>query len=376
MELKCPHCNKVFSLDDTEATGIFNQIRDKSFSAEVDKEVDKVTKFLERSHKVEVDKAVHEALEKAKSKDSDLAQKLAMAEKDKELAVLKAKKNAETEKTREVNKKIEEINEYKQKLKDAEAERDYYKDLKAKMSTKMVGETLEQHCETEFNKIRMTAFPNAEFGKDNKISKESGSKGDYIFRDFSDGIEVISIMFEMKNENDETKTKHKNMDFLKELDKDRKEKGCEYAVLVSLLESDNELYNQGIVDVSYMYPKMFIIRPQFFLTLIGLLRNAAYSALDSKKELIRIQNQNLDVAHFEEDLMNFKTKFAYNYNQASKRFTEAIEEIDKTMDHLQKIKDALLASDRQLRLANDKADELTVKKLCKNNPTMKEKFGL
>ncbi len=369
MELKCPHCNKMFSLDDTEATGIFNQIRDKSLDTEVTKRVNEVTKHLEKTRDSDVKLAVEKALKEAHEKDIELQKKVDSAKKDKELAVIKAEQKA-TEKLNLVKE------EYNKKIKDIETERDYYKDLKTKMSTKMIGETLEQHCETEFNKIRMTAFPNAEFGKDNKVSKESGSKGDYIFRDFSDGVEVISIMFEMKNENDETKTKHKNMDFLKELDKDRKEKGCEYAVLVSLLESDNELYNQGIVDVSYMYPKMFIIRPQFFLTFIGLLRNAAYSALDSKKELIRIQNQNLDVAHFEEDLMNFKTKFAYNYNQASKRFNDAIEEIDKTMDHLQKIKDALLASDRQLRLANDKADDLTIKKLCKDNPTMKEKFGL
>jgi len=376
MEIRCPHCNKSFSLDPTEANEVLSQIRDKSFSAEVDKEVDKVTKFLERSHKAEVDKAVHEALEKAKSKDGDLAQKLAMAEKDKELAILRAKQTAEAEKTKEVNRKIEEINEYKQKLKDAEVERDYYKDLKAKMSTKMVGETLEQHCETEFNRIRMTAFPHAEFGKDNVVSKESGSKGDYIFRDFEDDVEFVSIMFEMKNENDTTATKKKNEHFLKELDKDRREKGCEYAVLVSLLEPENELYNQGIVDVSYIYPKMFVIRPQFFLTIIGLLRNACYSSLDSKKELMRVKNQDLDVTQFEEELNSFKTKFAYNYGQASKRFSEAIDEIDKAMDHLQKIKDALQASDRQLRLANDKADDLTVKKLCKNNPTMKEKFGI
>lgn len=380
MEIKCPHCNKTFSLDPTEANEVLSQIRDKSFSAEVDKEVDKVTKFLERSHKAEVEKAVHEALEKAKNADNDLSQKLAMAEKDKEIAVIKAKQevldkaNKEKELLEADNNKV--IEEYKQKLKDAEVERDYYKDLKARMSTKMVGETLEQHCETEFNRIRMTAFPHAEFGKDNVVSKESGSKGDYIFRDFEDGVEFVSIMFEMKNENDTTATKKKNEHFFKELDKDRREKGCEYAVLVSLLEPDNELYNQGIVDVSYVYPKMFVVRPQFFLTIIGLLRNACYSSLDSKKELMRVKNQDLDVTLFEEELNSFKTKFAYNYGQASKRFSEAIDEIDKAMDHLQKIKDALQASDRQLRLANDKADDLTVKKLCKNNPTMKEKFGI
>ncbi|MBO5488905.1 MAG: DUF2130 domain-containing protein, partial [Eubacterium sp.] len=244
--------------------------------------------------------------------------------------------------------------------------------FKMRQSTKMIGESLEQHCETEFNKLRATGFQTATFGKDNDTSR--GSKGDYIYRDFQDGVEFISIMFEMKNEADETATKHKNEDFFKKLDKDRTEKGCEYAVLVSMLETENEYYNTGIVDVSHLYPKMYVIRPQFFIPIITLLRNAAMNSLAYRKELVDIQSRNVDVTHFEDALNDFKDKFAYNYGQASKRFNEAIDEIDKSMSHLQKIKDALLASDRQLRLANDKAEDLTIKKLTRNNPTMKEKF--
>lgn len=237
----------------------------------------------------------------------------------------------------------------------------------------MVGETLEQHCLIEFNKLRATAFKNAYFEKDNDA--KTGSKGDFIYRECDEsGIEIISIMFEMKNEMDTTATKHKNEDFFKELDKDRKEKQCEYAVLVTLLEADNELYNTGIVDVSYAYDKMYVIRPQFFIPMITLLRNAALNAMQYKKELSIVRNQNIDVTHFEESLMNFKSAFARNYELASKRFGEAINEIDKSIDHLQKIKAALLSSENNLRLANNKAEDLTVAKLTRNNPTMKEKF--
>jgi hypothetical protein len=253
-----------------------------------------------------------------------------------------------------------------------EYERDYYKDLKTRMSTKMVGETLEQHCEIEFNKIRMAAFPLAEFGKDNDVSRESGSKGDYIFREYDEeGNEIISIMFEMKNEMDTTATKKTNAHFFKELDKDRREKKCEYAVLVSLLEADNDLYNTGIVDVSYQYLKMYVIRPQFFITLISILRNAAIRSMDAKRELRRVQSQNVDLQNFEENLMTFKDKFSYNYEQASKRFDEAISEIDKTIDHLKKVKDGLLASGRQLRLANDKVNDVTIKRLTANSPSIR-----
>jgi len=250
----------------------------------------------------------------------------------------------------------------------------YYKDMKVKLSTKMVGETLEQHCETQFNQIRATAFPSAYFEKDNDA--KTGSKGDYIYRELDDeGNEIISIMFEMKNEGDETATKKRNEDFLKELDKDRSEKGCEYAVLVSLLEADSELYNSGIVDISYRYPKMYVIRPQFFISMITVLRNAAMNSLKYKAELALVRSQNLDITHFEENLENFKTGFARNYELASRKFKTAIEEIDKTIDHLQKTKEALLSSDNNLRLANNKAEDLTIKRLTRGNPTMTEMFA-
>ena len=249
-----------------------------------------------------------------------------------------------------------------------------YKDLKARLSTKMVGETLEQHCENEFNKLRATAFRNAYFEKDNDA--RTGSKGDFIYCENDDeGNEIISIMFEMKNENETTATKHKNEDFFKELDKDRREKKCEYAVLVTLLEADNEYYNTGIVDVSHRYPKMYVIRPQFFIPMITILRNAALNSMDYKRELAMIRNQNIDITHFEENMENFKTAFARNYELASRRFKTAIEEIDKTIAHLQKTKDALMSSENNLRLANSKAEDLTIKKLTKGNPTMQAKFA-
>lgn len=262
---------------------------------------------------------------------------------------------------------------YETQIRDREETIERLKDLKAKLSTKMVGETLEQHCEIEFNKIRATAFPKAYFEKDNDA--RTGSKGDYIFREYADnGTELISIMFEMKNENDTTATKKKNEDFFKELDKDRTEKGCEYAVLVSMLEPNSELYNTGIVDVSYRYPKMYVIRPQFFIPMITLLRNAALNTLKYKNELAEVKAQNIDIANFEEELNKFKEAFGRNYELASQKFAKAIEEIDKSIDHLQKIKDALLGADRNLRLANDKAQDVTIKKLTKGNPTMAAKF--
>jgi len=250
----------------------------------------------------------------------------------------------------------------------------YYRDFKARQSTKMVGESLEQHCLTEFNRIRATAFRNAYFEKDNDA--RTGSKGDFIFRESTEeGTEILSIMFEMKNEMDETATKHRNEDFLKELDKDRREKGCEYAVLVTLLEPDSELYNSGIVDVSYRYPKMYVIRPQFFIPLISILRNAALNAVEYRQQLAVIQNQNIDITNFESEMNDFKDRFNRNYELASRRFKEAIDEIDKTITHLQKTKDALLSSENNLRLANNKAQDLSIKRLTKNNPTMQAKFA-
>ena len=263
--------------------------------------------------------------------------------------------------------------EYEHKLKEKDSEIDYYKDFKARQSTKMLGESLEQHCEIEFNKLRATAFRNAYFEKDNDA--RGGSKGDFIYRESSpDGVEFLSIMFEMKNEMDTTATKHKNEDFFKELDKDRREKNCEYAVLVTMLEADNELYNSGIVDVSYRYPKMYVVRPQFFIPLITILRNAALNALEYKTQLAVVQNQNIDITNFENEMNDFKEKFGRNYRLASERFHKAIEEIDKTIDHLQKTKDALLSSENNLRLANNKAEDLSIKRLTRNNPTMKAKF--
>lgn len=259
-------------------------------------------------------------------------------------------------------------------IKRREDEIAYYKDFKARQSTKMIGESLEQHCETEFNKLRATAFQNAYFEKDNDI--KTGSKGDFIYREFSDdGVEFISIMFEMKNEMDTTATKHKNEDFFKELDKDRKEKNCEYAVLVTMLEADNEYYNSGIVDVSYKYPKMYVVRPQFFIPIITVLRNAALNSLQYRHELELVRNQNIDITHFEDDINDFKDKFSRNFRLASEKFQKAIDEIDKTIDHLQKTKEALLSSENNLRLANNKAEDLTIKRLTKGNPTMAEKFA-
>lgn len=310
--------------------------------------------------------------------ENELAIQKALALKEGELQD-KSKKILELESNIETNKlafdlekkQIEET--YKEKLHMKDEEVAYYKDLKTKMSTKMVGETLEQHCQIEFNKIRTTAFPNAYFEKDNDA--RSGSKGDFIFREKDlDETEFLSIMFEMKNEMDTTQTKHKNEDFLKELDKDRNEKGCEYAVLVSMLEADNEFYNTGIVDMSYRYPKMYVIRPQFFIPMITLLRNAALNTVSYKKELIAVKNQNIDVSNFENQMLDFQEKFGRNYDLAQKQFKTAIDEIDKSIDHLNKIKEALTSSERNLRLANDKAQDLSIKKLTRSNPTMKKLF--
>ncbi len=313
---------------------------------------------------------------KAKLDAIEVAQKLAITEAvnavEKERDELKSDlERAQLEKQL-VEKSLKD--KYETQIKDRDDTIERLRDMKARLSTKMVGETLEQHCETEFNRIRATAFPMAYFEKDNDA--RSGSKGDYIFRDSDEaGTEIVSIMFEMKNENDETASKKKNEDFLKELDKDRNDKSCEYAVLVSLLEPDSELYNSGIVDVSHRYRKMYVVRPQFFIPIITLLRNAAQNSLKYKTELALVKAQNIDITNFENELEEFKTGFARNYELASKKFKTAIEEIDKTIDHLQKTKDALLGSENNLRLANDKADDLTVKKLTKGNPTMAAKFA-
>lgn len=291
-------------------------------------------------------------------------------EKDKNISSLKSQLELDSKEYALKEKNIKDV--YENKLKDKDEMIAYYKDMKARQSTKMIGESLEVHCNNEFNTLR-PLFPNAYFEKDNDA--RTGSKGDFIFRDYDDEkTEIVSIMFEMKNEADMTATKHKNEDFFKELDKDRKEKKCEYAVLVSLLEIDNDYYNTGIVDVSYRYPKMYVIRPQFFIPLITLIRGAALNALEYKKEMLVLQNQNIDISHFEENMNAFKSGFAKNYRIASEKFSKAIEEIDKTIDHLQKTKDALISSDRNLRLANNKAEELTIKRLTRNSETMAKLF--
>ena len=308
------------------------------------------------------------------NKEKQYEIKNAISDKEKEILELKSSLKIKDQEKEIQNKTTEE--KYQIILKQKEQEIEFYKDLKTKMSTKLIGETLEQHCFNEFNKIRMQAYPYAKFDKDNEVSKESGSKGDFIFRNYDETQtnEIVYIMFEMKNEMDTTATKHKNSDFFKELDKDRKEKKCEYAVLVSMLEPDNEFYNAGIVDVSYEYEKMFVVRPQCFLSIIALLSSANKNALSYKKELMAIKNQEVDVTNFENKLLDFQEKFGKNYDLASKKFINAIEEIDKTITHLNKIKDSLISAENNLRLANNKAQDLSIKKLTKDNPTMKNKF--
>ena len=378
-EIKCPNCGTVFQVDESGYAQIVQQVRDKEFDKE-----------LKRREAELAEKKERDLTDKDREIDQ-LKAKLAAAQTEKKLAVTEAVQ----EKEKEISAKITEITSLKGLLNSKDAENklkvqslkeqhetelrlkdeqiEYYKDFKAKQSTKMVGESLEQHCLTQFNQIRMTAFPNAYFEKDNDA--RTGSKGDFIFREASeDGTEFLSIMFEMKNELDATEKKHKNEDFFRELDKDRNEKKCEYAVLVSLLESDSELYNTGIVDVSYRYPKMYVIRPQFFIPMITLLRNAALNSLKYQRELQIVRSQQLDLQNFENEMQTFKDAFARNYDIASRKFKTAIDEIDKTIDHLQKTKEALLSSENNLRLANNKAEDLSIKKLTKNAPSVRAMF--
>ena len=415
-EIICPHCKKAFKVDEAGFADILKQVRDHQFEEELknrldlaDKEKESAVKLAEATIKnalqAQLNKKDKELAELKAKSDTELAKKL--AQKETEIAEMKSKlQNAETEKKLEVSEAVKKIekerdnlanelktkeleknnleNSLKQqfttellnkdtiiKYKDDEIAR--VKDMKLKLSTKMLGETLEQHCEIEFNKLRATAFQNAYFEKDNDSS--GGTKGDFIYKETDgEGNEIISIMFEMKNENDATATKKRNEDFFAKLDKDRKEKNCEYAILVSLLELENEFYNSGIVDVSHRFEKMYVIRPQYFIPIITLLRNAAMNSLKYKQELNLIRNQNVDITNFEEKINTFKEGFARNYELASRKFKTAIDEIDKTIDHLQKTKDALLSSDNNLRLANQKAEDLTIKKLTHGNPTMKAKF--
>jgi hypothetical protein len=450
-ELKCPHCNHVFTVDESDYANIAQQVRNNEFQQELARREQEMSQrrdadlslakmeqerihrdaisrkdsdIAERDRKIaelkaqlqasETDKklAVNEAVQsqekasakitqeelakresmisaqereiaklRAKLQNSEIDKKLAVSEavqsKDKEIAdktneivSLQGRLTAqETENALKI-KSVEEKCSEQLKAKDEQIA--YYKDFKAKQSTKMIGESLEQHCLTQFNNIRMTAFPNAYFEKDNDA--RTGSKADFIFREAKDGTEFLSIAFEMKNEADTTATKHRNEDFFKELDKDRREKNCEYAVLVSMLEADSEYYNTGIVDVSYRYPKMYVVRPQFFITIITLLRNAALNSLKYQQELQIVRNQQLDLTNFESNMQAFKDGFARNYRLASERFATAIEEIDKTIDHLQKTKQALMSSENNLRLANNKAEELSIKRLTKNAPSVREMF--
>ncbi len=395
----CPHCKKEFEIDESSYNSIVSQIRDGEFNKELHSRLES----LENEKKSAIKSAI---IEEASRKDKIISEKenelvKLRAESNAEIEKLKAElKGKETEKNLAVNEAVSKLHEevfllqnaiennksrseleqknliekYEAKLKDKDEDIAYYKEMKLKQSTKGVGESLEVFCDNEFNKVRAIGFKNAYFAKDNDAS--SGSKGDFIFRDYSDdGVEYISIMFEMKNQTESSSVKHKNEEFLKELDKDRREKGCEYAVLVSLLEPDNQLYNDGIVDVSHKFPKMYVIRPQFFIPLITILRNAALGTVEYKKELMVVREQNLDVAKFEEQLNDFKNAFGKNYNTASEKFKTAIEEIDKTISHLNKIKEALTSSENQLRLANNKIEDMSMKKLLKNSPSLQEKYN-
>ena len=427
-EIKCPKCHSVFQVDEADYASIVTQVKNAEFRAEVDRRMAELQKQHQAEQRADAMKFEQELQKKLSTKELEIGRrdseierlkaqlamlsqtkelelKAELAKKEQEIArlkgtiaqgdsvrqvavleeqrkaqeTLKAKDNQitaltgrmELEKSEATLRENSLRKEYELQLKQKQEEVDYYKDLKSKMSTKMVGETLEIHCSTEFNRMR-PLFPNAYFEKDNDAS--GGSKGDFIFRDYADGFEYISIMFEMKNEMDATATKHKNEDFFKKLDDDRRAKNCEFAVLVSLLEPDSELYNTGIVDVSHRYPKMYVIRPQFFIPLITLLVQTSKKSIEYQRQLAVARSQSIDVTNFENQLNDFKEKFANNYRLASERFKTAIDEIDKSILHLQKIKDALVGSERNLRLANDKADGLTIKRLTRGNPTMKAKF--
>lgn len=385
-EIKCPKCGTMFKINETDYENITKQIRDKEFEKELNRIHEEHKKDLEREIKlaeISTEKQLKEILNQKELEIQNLKNEIELNKKEKDIEINKEKQQLEKE-IQELNNKIElskneyiikekNIKEsYEEKIKTKDEQIEYYKDFKARQSTKMIGESLEQHCNNEFNKLR-PLFKNSYFEKDNDA--KTGSKGDFIFRDFDDeGIEIVSIMFEMKNEADKTEKKHKNEDFLKELDKDRKEKNCEYAVLVSLLEIDNDYYNNGIVDMSHKYEKMYVIRPQFFIPLITLIQSLSNKSLQYKKELEIQKNQNIDISHFEENINNFKESFGRNYRLASEKFKKAIDEIDKTIDHLQKTKEALLSSENNLRLANNKAEDLTIKKLTNNNETMKKMF--
>ena len=428
-ELKCPQCGSVFTVDEADYASIVSQVKTQEFDAEVKSRLEEIQKQNEVRQEAESLKISQEFQVKLNAKELELSKKdseivklqaqldnfnqtkkleldaersktneeiarlksviaqnennirvAVLEEQNKAKDIIQAKENSLIELRSQIDVKqkeatIRETNikeDYERQLKQKQELVDYYKDLKAKLSTKMIGESLEVHCSNEFNRVRTSMFPNAYFDKDNDTSH--GSKGDFIFRDYADGLEYISIMFEMKNEMDETATKHKNEDFLAKLDKDRRDKGCEYAVLVSLLEPDNDFYNEGIVDVSYRYPKMFVVRPQFFMPLISLLTQASKKSVEYQRELILARQQSIDVTNFENKLNDFRNKFGNHYQRASDKFNKAIEEIDKTIKSLQKMKEDLLSSENYLRLANNDTEDLSIKKLTRGNPTMKQKF--
>lgn len=415
-EIKCPQCGNVFKVDESDYAELVKQVRNHEFEEELkirselmEKEKESAVKLAAANTKdslkdelfkkdIEIESLKGQLKVSENNKRLELSEALSSLEKERDELKNTLKVN-ETEKKLEINEAVSKLEKERDtlanelKLKEAEKKNietslkeqfayelktkdeqiEYYKDMKLKLSTKMIGETLEQHCEIEFERLRATGFQNAKFGKDNDAS--SGSKGDYIYREFdNDGNEIISIMFEMKNENDNTATKHKNDDFLKELDKDRNEKKCEYAVLVSLLEAENELYNSGIVDKSHLYSKMYVVRPQFFIPIITILRNAAMNSLQYKSELALVKSQNIDISNFEDNINKFKDGFSRNYELASRKFKTAIDEIDKTIKSLEKTKENLLRSEDNLRLANNKAEDLTIKKLTSGNPTMIKMF--
>lgn len=428
-ELKCPHCGRVFSVDESDYALIVNQVKTQEFHDELQARLTELQKQNEVRQEAESIRITHDFQCKLNAKEAEIVQKendivklraliknfdqtkqlelkaerltaneeisrlksvieqnenrirvVRLEEQNKAKDIIQEKENSLIELRSQiiVNQKEAEIREtnikedYERQLKQKQEQVDYYKDLKAKLSTKMIGESLEVHCSNEFNRVRVNMFPNAYFDKDNDINH--GSKGDFIFRDYAEGLEYISIMFEMKNEMDGTATKHKNEDFFAKLDRDRRDKGCEYAVLVSLLEPENEFYNEGIVDVSYRYPKMFVVRPQFFMPLISLLTQASKKVVDYQRELAMARQQYVDVTNFEDRLNDFKSKFGNHYQRASDKFNKAIEEIDKTIKSLQKMKEELLSSENYLRLANNDTENLSIKKLTRGNPTMKKKF--
>ncbi len=386
-DIICPHCHKAFQVDEAGYANILQQVRDSAFEQQLHERLELAEKDKQAALRLAQAEAANQLQTAATHKDQEilaLKARLESAELARQLAVTEALSQVERERDALKNdlqrvaleKELSESSLkaiHKAQLEDRDQAIERMRDLKSKLSTKMVGETLEQHCEIEFNRIRSTAFPHAYFEKDNDAS--SGSKGDYIFRDMdAQGTEIVSIMFEMKNESDATATKKKNEDFLKELDRDRREKGCEYAVLVSLLEPDNDLYNAGIVDVFHRYPKMYVVRPQFFIPMITLLRNAAMKSLEYKAELSLVKAQQVDITRFETQLEDFKTAFGRNWRLASEGFEEAVKRIDEAIKDLEKTKDALYKSANNLRLANDKAEDLTIKKLTKDNPTMAAKF--